>query len=74
MNTKSYLYEQIATIVVNLTLIWAICIDTFGIGAPVHIVTPINNNVTVYEHTFKFLSPETFPPRLITTQQIENIL
>ena len=73
MKFNLFLYEKTKAIVINIGYIWAICLS-----AIVQRTTDnINNNLhfipTVNDPTFRFLSPEEFPPRTVTIQQIETI-
>ena len=79
MELNSFLYEKTKIVMLKFTFIWLSCLETI-------ITMPSNETVghtptiskqyipTVNDPTFRFLSPESFPPRLITAQQIENIL
>jgi hypothetical protein len=73
MKFNSFLYEKTKTIVFNIGYIWVICFNAIvertsdNLKNNIYEFTP-----TIRDPTFRFSSPETFPPRLETIQQIEN--
>lgn len=79
MELNSFVYENTKSVILKITFIWLNCLETI-------ITLPRTETVdhtpdistqylpTVNDPTFRFLSPESFPPRLITAQQIEKIL
>ena len=73
MTSNSYLYEKAKTIVFNIGYIWVICLNAIvertsdNLKNNIYEFTP-----TVHDPTFRFSSPDAFPPRLETIQQIEN--
>lgn len=79
MEMNSFVYENTKSVILKITFIWLSCLETIitipSTETDGHTPTISRQYIpTVNDPTFRFLSPESFPPRLITAQQIENIL